>query len=234
MLKAVIFDFDGVISDTEPTHLQAFNKVLAEYNIEISGTDYYKKYLGLNDYEGFKEIARAHNLELGDEEIEDLVAQKGQVFEGLVESSSCIIEGAAEFIAMLKQNGIKMAICSGAVRSDIDAILSGMELPKFFEVIVTADDVKASKPDPAGFNMTLKKLNEKLVLSGVEGQNGKILPAECVVVEDSPWGLEAARRADMHTLAVTNSYTAQELKTAEKVADNLSKITITELQELCA
>jgi beta-phosphoglucomutase len=225
MLRAVIFDFDGVISDTEPTHLQAFNKVLAQYSIEISETEYYKDYLGLNDYEAFREMARAHNIQLCDDEIADLITQKGKIFEELVKSQSNIIEGTAEFLNMLKRNGIKMAICSGAVRSDIDVILSGTRLPDFFEVIVTADEVKESKPNPAGFNRALQKLNEK--------QDSKISPAECIVVEDSPWGLEAARKAGMHTLAVTNSYTAEELNMAEKVVAALGEVTINELQELC-
>ncbi len=225
MLKAIIFDFDGVISDTERTHLQAFNKILAKYNIEISETDYYKDYLGLNDYEGFKEMAKAHNHQLDDEEIENLMTQKGKIFEKLAKTKSNIIEGTPEFLGMLKQNGIKMAICSGAVRNDIDAILSGTGLPDFFETIITADDVKESKPDPAGFNLALQKLNEK--------QERKIQPAECIVVEDSPWGLEAANRAGMHTLAVTNSYTADELNKAEKVVTNLGEVTIDELQKLC-
>jgi beta-phosphoglucomutase len=225
MLRAVIFDFDGVISDTERTHLQAFNKILAKYNIEISEADYYKDYLGLNDYEGFKEMAGAHNLQLGDDEIADLVTQKGKIFEELAKSQSNIIEGTAEFLGMLKQNGIKMAICSGAVRSDIDAILNGTGLPDFFEAIITADNVKESKPDPAGFNLALKRLNKR--------QEKKIQPAECIVVEDSPWGLEAANRAGMHTLAVTNSYTANELNMAEKTVATLGKVTIAELRGLC-
>ena len=225
MLKAVIFDFDGVISDTERTHLQAFNKILAKYDIEISEADYCKNYLGLNDYEGFKEMAGAHNLQFGDEQIKELIVQKGKIFEELAKTKNNIIEGTAEFLNMLKQNGIKMAICSGAVRSDIDVILSGTELPDFFEAIVTADDVKESKPNPAGFNQALQKLNEK--------QDSKISPTECIVVEDSPWGLEAAQKAGMHTLAVTNSYTVEELKMAEKVTDSLSKVTIAELQKLC-
>ena len=226
MLKVVIFDFDGVISDTEPTHLEAFNMVLAKYSIEISETEYYRDYLGLNDYEAFKEMAGAHNLQLGDEEVKGLIAQKGEIFEELARTQSHIIDGTAEFLNMLKQNNVRLAICSGAVHSDIDAILSGTGLPDFFEVVVTADEVKESKPDPAGFNMTLQKLNE--------GQERKIQPAECIVVEDSPWGLQAAQKAGMHTLAVTNSYTAEELKTAEKVATNLGKVTIAELQELCS
>jgi beta-phosphoglucomutase len=226
MLKAVIFDFDGVISDTEPTHLQAFNKVLSKYKIEISQTDYYKDYLGLNDYEGFKEMAKAHNLQLDDEEIEDLITQKGKIFEELAKTESNIIEGITEFLSMLKQNNIRMSICSGAVRSDIDAILSGTGLLGFFEVIITANDVKESKPDPAGLNMTLQRLNEM--------RDNVILPTECVVVEDSPWGLEAARKAGIHTLAVTNSYPADELKKAEKSVNNLGTVTITELQEMCA
>jgi beta-phosphoglucomutase len=225
MLRVVIFDFDGVISDTERTHLQAFNQILAKYDIEISETDYYKKYLGLNDYEGFKEMSKAHNLQFGDEEIESLVTQKGKIFEELVKTNNNIIEGTAEFLCMLKQNGIIMAICSGAVRSDIDAILSGTNLSDFFEAIITADDVKQSKPDPAGFNLALKRLNER--------QEKKIQPAECIVVEDSPWGLEAAQKAGMHTLAVTNSYTADELKIAEMVVAVLGDLSVNALQKLC-
>ncbi len=226
MLRAAIFDFDGVISDTEPMHLRAFNKVLAQYGIEITETGYYKDYLGLTDYECFKTLAKANNLSFNDKDIKGLMEQKAGIFEELAETDSNIIEGAAEFLSMLKQNAIPMAICSGAMRSDIDIILKGTGLPGFFEAIVTADDVTESKPDPAGFKMALQRLNEN--------QSEKILPSECLVVEDSPWGLEAATRAGMHTLAVTTSYTADELKTAEKVTANLSEVTIAELRELCA
>jgi len=226
MLRAVIFDFDGVITDSEILHLRSFNQVLAQHNIEIATKDYYKDYLGLTDLDLLKLLVDKDLLKLDDQAIISLAEQKKQVFEKLARTEGRIIEGVRDFLEMLNQNNILMAICSGALRAEIELILDEARLRHFFEVIVSAEQVKKGKPHPEGFLLTLQKLNGKTT--------SPILASQCIAVEDSHWGLEAAKAAGMHTLAVTNSYGADQLTLAKKIVTRLDKLNIDDLQKLCA
>jgi len=226
MLRAVIFDFDGVITDSEILHLRSFNRVLAQYGVEIATKDYYKNYLGLTDLDLFKSLNNKGLLELGDRQIKNLAKQKSQVFKQLAKTEGRIIKGVRDFLEMLKQNNIPTAICSGALMTDIELVLEEARLRSFFEVIVSAEQVKKGKPNPDGFLLTLQKLNEK--------SQDVIRPSQCIVIEDSYWGLEAARAAGMHTIAVTNSYDAEQLAMAEKIVTQLGELSINDLQKLCA
>ena len=241
MLRAVIFDFDGVITDSEILHLHAFNQVLAQHSIEITKEDYYKDYLGLSDLDLLNLLVGKSLLKADAREIANLAEQKKQAFEKLAKAEGSIIEGVRDFLQMLKQNNIPMAICSGALLTEIELILEEGRLRSFFEVIVSAEQVKKGKPNPEGLLLTLQKLNSNVisaqpVLSKVEGAGiqNPILPNQCIVIEDSHWGLEAARAAGMHTVAITNSYDADQLAMAEKVVTQLSELSIGDLQHLCA
>jgi len=226
MLKAVIFDFDGVITDSEILHLRAFNRVLAEHGIKITTKDYYKDYLGLSDLDLLKLLADKGLLKLDSCRVEDIASQKKQAFEQLAKTEGRIIEGVRDFLQMLKQHNIPMAICSGALLAEIELILEQARLRLFFDVIVSAEDVKKGKPNPAGFLLTLQRLNKK--------SREPISAEQCIVIEDSHWGLEAARSAGMHAIAITNSYDAKQLSMAEKVVNKLSELTIDDLQSLCS
>ena len=232
MLRAVIFDFDGVITDSEILHLRAFNRVLAQYGIEITTKDYYKDYLGLTDFECFKLVTDKSQLQLDRQQIKNLIKQKTRIFGELAKTEGRTIEGVRDFLEMLKQNNVPMAICSGALLSEIALILEEARLRPFFAVIVSAEQVKKGKPDPEGPLLTLQKLNRIVSPAQARIQN-PILPNQCIVIEDSHWGLEAAKAAGMHTIAVTNSYDADQLAVAEKIIDHLSQMTINDLQELC-
>ena len=226
MLQAVIFDFDGVITDSEVLHLRAFNQVLAQYGIRIETKDYYRDYLGLSDADLFELMVDKGRLKVDTSQLEILLEQKKDAFEKLAGTEGRIIEGVRDFLQMLSQNNIKMAICSGALLVEIELILEEAGLRSFFEVVVAADHVKKGKPHPEGFLLTLQKLNDK-------SQN-PISAGRCIVIEDSHWGLEAAIAAKMHTIAVTNSYDADQLALAEKIVPQLDKLTINDLQQLCA
>jgi beta-phosphoglucomutase len=227
MLQAVIFDFDGVITDSEILHYRAFNKVLAGYGVEITMKDYYKTYLGLTDADCFKQLIREGLLKgrAAEQELEKLLEGKKEIFEELARTKGKIIEGVDDFLRMLGQNDIPMAICSGALLTEIELILEEARLRDFFEVIVSAEDVRAGKPSPEGFLLTLQKLND------CRGSATK--ESECVVIEDSHWGLEAAKAAGMHSIAVTNSYDADQLSLAERIVNRLSELSIGDLQQLC-
>jgi beta-phosphoglucomutase len=225
MLRAVIFDFDGVITDSEILHLRSFNQVLAQYGVEISTRDYYKEYLGLSDLDCFKALVNRKVLQKPEKGIENLAKEKTEIFEKLAKTEGKIIGGVREFLQMLHKNNIPMAICSGALLTEIELVLEQARLRSFFEVIVSAELVKKGKPSPDGFQLTLRKLNSN--------RPDAILPKQCIVIEDSHWGLTAAKAAGMHSVAVTNSYDADQLTLAEKIVTKLSELSITDLQHLC-
>jgi beta-phosphoglucomutase len=225
MLRAIVFDFDGVITDSEVLHLRSFNQVLAQYGVEISTKDYYKEYLGLSDLDCFKALVDKKVLQKPAKGIENLAKEKTEVFEKLAKTEGRIIEGVRDFLQMLSQNNIPMAICSGALLAEIELILEEARLRPFFEVIVSAEFVKKGKPSPEGFLLTLRKLNRN--------RQNAILPNQCIVIEDSHWGLEAARAAGMHSVAVTNSYDADQLTLSEKIVTKLGELSIDDLQNLC-
>ncbi len=226
MLKAVIFDFDGVITDSEILHLRAFNKVLAQLGIEISTKDYYKEYLGLTDADCFKLVAERNRRSLDCRHIKNLMAQKNKIFQELAKIEGRTIEGVPQFLQMLHRNNVPMAICSGALLAEIELILQEARLRHFFSVIVSAEDVKKGKPNPQGFLLALQRLNR--------GRPKPVRSEQCIVIEDSHWGLEAAKAAGMHALAVTNSYDADQLRLAEKIVARLDELSMEDLRQLCA
>jgi beta-phosphoglucomutase len=226
MLKAVIFDFDGVITDSEILHLRAFNKVLAQFDMEIGRKDYYTRYLGFTDSDCFNQLISDGLLKVDKSMIPELIKQKNQVFEELAKNDGKTIEGVKEFLDLLGQNKIPAAICSGALLTEIELILDEARLRRFFVTIVSAEQVRKGKPHPEGFLLTLKKLNHEF--------RYPISAEECVVIEDSIWGLQAARAAGMHSIAVTNSYEADQLKPADKIIAKLSVLTMEDLQGLCS
>lgn len=225
MLRAVIFDFDGVITDSELLHLSAFNTVLARYGIEISKQDYYKQYLGLSDADVFRLLKERDMLGPDAETREELIRRKNRAFDDLVKKGCVIMAGVRDFLEMLKSNRIPMAIFSGALMAEIELILNQSGLRHFFEQIVSAEQVKRGKPHPDGFLLALSKLNA--------AKRPAIAACQCVVIEDSQWGLNAAISAGMHTVAVTSSYSADELSMAEKIVTSLSELSIAEIEGLC-
>jgi beta-phosphoglucomutase len=238
MLKAVIFDFDGVLVDSELLHFQAFNHILSPLGVKMSKQQYYDKYLGLSDEELLGLMNKQHQLNLTEVRVRQLLREKAASFKELAVSQASIIEGVPGFLNLLHENKIPMAICSGALKPEIELILRGAGLRDYFDAIVSAEQVKKGKPDPEGFLLALKLLNKKTrppvvsepVLSGVEG----VEPKDCIVIEDSHWGLEAAKNAGMHPVAVTNSYAADYLRPADKIIENLGELTLSDLQSLCS
>jgi beta-phosphoglucomutase len=225
MLQAVILDFDGVITDSEILHFRSLNKVLARFGFKMTKKDYYQYYLGLSDLDFFKELERKGRLRFDNRQMQQVLEEKKQLYEKLAMTEGRIIEGVREFLEMLSQNNMSMAICSGALLPEINLILEGAKLNSFFEVIVSAEQIKKGKPAPDGLLLTLQKLNEK--------NENPITAGQCIVIEDSHWGLEAAEAAGMHPVAVTNSYGPEQLTPAEKVVDRLSELSMNDLQQLC-
>ncbi len=225
MLRAVIFDFDGVVTDSEILHFRAFNEILRNFGFELTKQEYYGTYLGMTDMDCYKALIGEGRLGIDVEQVPQLVEKKNVVFEKLAREEGQIIDGVRDFLEMLRENRVPTAICSGALLSEIEMILRQSDLRDYFGAIIAADHISNGKPDPEGFLLTLERLNK-------EGNQG-IKGHECVVIEDSHWGIEAARAAGMRVVAVTNTYGADELTSADAVVANLTELGISNLREIC-
>ncbi len=224
MFKAVIFDFDGVITDSEILHFRAFNKVLKKYGIKIKRKEYYKEYLGLSDKDLFSLFAQQGKIPA--EDISSLIIKKNKIFEKMARSNGHIIDGVDYFLNLLRKEDVPMTICSGALKPEIKLVLDKSGFEDYFSGIVSAEDVEKGKPDPEGFLKALEILKAKM--------RDDIKAGECVVIEDSHWGIDAANAAGMKTVAITNSYDAEKLSSADMIVRHLSELTIDNLKDICS
>lgn len=209
----VIFDFDGVIADTEMLHFEASRIVLAQRGVSLDQARYYAKYLGYSDADMAEAVARDQGRFAPDADLSDFVREfiheKGLVFERLIASGAVLFPGAPACIERLA-SVFPLGIASGAFREEIEHILTGAGLQHHFQTIVGAADAPRSKPHPAPYLEAARRLGAD--------------PSACVAIEDSRWGLDSARTAGMKTIAITHSYPAGEL-TADVIVGGLDEVT---------
>ena len=225
MLRAVIFDFDGVIANSEPLHFQAFRDVLAAKGVELTEHDYYTRYLGFDDSGAFGAISGERGLRWHSSEISELVSRKAVIFEALEMGDSVLFPGVRELIARLA-SALPLGIASGARREEIERVLEHSALRAFFRALVAAEDTLASKPAPDPYRLVVEQLGTAI--------GEELLPGECVAIEDSRWGLESASAAGLRCVGVMNSYPASELPGAELVVEGLNTLTLAMLEQLVA
>ena len=225
MLRAVIFDFNGILVDDEPIHLEMFQKVLKEEGIPLTEQDYYARYLGFDDRGAFRAVFRDNSRKLDDAALVKLIERKADYYRASIRQRTVIFPGVKELIPTLAAR-FPLAVASGALRDEIELILQSATLRKHFQVIVSANDVKEGKPQPEIFLKALDGLNRSA------GAAAPIAPSECLVVEDSREGILGAQRAGIKCLAVTNSHPAKELRSADAVVASLADVTIPFLESL--
>jgi beta-phosphoglucomutase len=202
VLRAIVFDFDGVIANSEPLHFRGYRDVLAEEGIVLSEADYYARYLGYDDVGAFEHVAAEHGLNWPPNQIRALVARKAVRLEALERDVSVLFPGAADAIRRTAAM-MPIAIASGARRDEIHRVLNREHLRSYFSAIVAAEDTPVSKPAPDPY------LRALALLAPIAGP--PLAAGDCVAIEDSRWGLESARAAGMRTVAVTTTYPAADL-----------------------
>ena len=208
--RAVVFDFDGVLADTEGLHLAAFQEVFAARGWTLDRQSYFDNYLGYEDRDLVRAFAHDQALQLGATEVETILIDKSRQYDRRVAAGSVLFSSAAPAVARLGSS-FRLAIASGSLRGEILAILRANNLDASFAVVVGADDVVRSKPAPDSYATAVARL-------GVE-------PRAAVAIEDSHWGLTAARTAGLRTIAVTTSYRPDALTLADVIVDSLDEIT---------
>ena len=221
MLQAIVFDFDGVIADSEPLHLRAYQTILAREGIELTHDDYYGRYLGFDDSGLFRALATDRGIQITDDRVDAWIDAKSAVIEELLSGQPVLFPGAAECVRALAGR-FPLAIASGALEPEIELVLKHEGLLHCFKSIASASDGVRGKPAPDLYLLAVGKLRDLMAVDA----------ASCVAIEDSKWGLEAAHKAGLRTVAVTHTYPASELRDATLVVDHLREITVAKLESL--
>lgn len=202
--KAILFDMDGVIFDNESLHMAAFRTTLSQYGHGLDNGQYMRYFAGKTDEEGFKQYFDIINEEVN---IPTIMREKTKAY---LDFASNQPTPYPDMIPLIKElsNLSELAIVTGSSRTEVDSMLRVCGLENQFSVIISADDVAHSKPNSEGYLKAADSLNVSV--------------DKCVVVEDSPSGVQAAFAAKIDCIAVTNTHSLQELKLATQVVDTLS------------
>ncbi len=212
VIHAVIFDFDGVLVDTEPLHHQAFCTVVAPHGLACDWPEYVREYIGFDDRGLFQAAFQRHQKSLADADLQTLVNAKANEFIRLAAAGVDPYPGVPDIVRNASERW-PVGLCSGALRSDIEPLLNQLGLQATFGVQVTAEDVPASKPDPTCYRLTVEKLAALL--------QTPLNATQCIAIEDTPAGVEAATGAQLRAWGVTHTHSQTELSAAERVFDSL-------------
>ena len=216
-IEAIVFDFDGVLADSEPIHLRAYQEILSPHGVALGEKEYCERYLGFDDEGAFRKIAEDYGLLFGEEEIELLMQEKTRVFQRMVSGANVLYAGATACIDRLAVKW-PLGIASGALRHEIELMLRGAGVHDTFRFIVAAGETDRTKPAPDPYLRAAE-------LHGVPA-------AACVAIEDSHWGLMSARDAGMRTIAVTHTYPRHTLTAADAIVDSLDELTVASIEAL--
>ncbi len=202
--EAVLFDMDGVILDSEPLHAAAFQATLGRHGHELSQEDYKEHFAGKTDEAGFEAYFKCINEAI---DLPMIMDEKTKKYLELASDQLVPYPGVVQLIRDLA-NHVPLALVTGSLRMEADVALKAFGITDRFKVIVAAGDISQSKPNPEGYIKAMAEL--------------KASPDQCVIVEDSPSGIQAARAAGVDSIAVTNTHAAEELRDATYVVDQLN------------
>lgn len=220
-IRGLIFDFNGVLVNDEPVHCYGFQQALKEENLHLALDEYYEKYLPYDDYNFFVNFFRDRGKTAGAERIAQLMALKSKHYFEAIGQEIPVIQSSVDFIRSIPAD-IPLAIASGAVKKEIQFILSELGLPHRFNGIIAAGDVINGKPHPEAFLKALECLRNS---------DAQMQPAQVVVFEDSYRGVASAQSAGMKCVALTTSYPADRLTDADWVVDSLESLTLEQLEQ---
>lgn len=217
MIDAVVFDFDGVLADSERLHLRALTAAFAVRGWTLTEADYFTHYLGYDDRGCIAAFAQREGLTIPADVAAQVLEDKTRRYLALLAAGDVLFPTARPCIERLAQD-VPLAIASGSLRGEIEHILSANGLRHHFQVIVGADDVLAGKPAPDSYVQAVAALG--------------VAPTRAVAIEDSPWGLQSARGAGLRTIGISTSYPKAALTDADTVIDSLDEVSLMWLRTL--
>jgi beta-phosphoglucomutase family hydrolase len=213
-IGAVIWDMDGVIADSGPYHLAAWQEIFGRRGVKFTAGDFKHSFGLRND----NIIRNTLGKGITQKEVDVIAGEKEETFRRLARGRIKPLPGALELLRSLKKEGFRMAIASSTPAENIELVTGTLDIAGCFQVIVNGHDVTRGKPDPQVFLLAAQRLGVK--------------PENCLVIEDAVAGVTAAKRAGMYCLAVTNTHSRQKLKEADLIVDTLEKVTIKDIENL--
>ena len=229
-LKAVLFDFNGVIINDESIHENIIDRLMLDENLQLKRGEFREVCLGRSDRACITELLQRRGRYLTETYLDRLLLGKAQAYQEKIDSLETlpIYAGLAEFIDKIRVSGRKMAVVSGAMRSDIELVLNRSGLAANFELIVAGDDLRASKPEPDCYLLAVELLNQKY-----PGFNLRAI--ECLALEDTFAGIEAAKKAGMQVAGVTHTYPFHMIqRQANWTVDYFADLELDRVSELCS
>lgn len=227
-LKAVLFDFNGVIINDEPIHQQLTDRILIEENLRPRPDEYRQVCLGRSDRACLNALLTSRGRVVSDSYLTGLVNRKAQAYQQELETLKKlpIYPGLDDLIFKFRAAQLKMAVVTGAVRSEVELVLNRANIAEQFTVIVAGDEIKVSKPEPDGYLLAVERLNQLY-------PNLNLKPSECLAIEDTPTGIQAAKRAGVPVVGVAHTYPMHMLqRQANWVVDYLSDLEVERVQQL--
>jgi beta-phosphoglucomutase len=223
MLRAVVFDFDGVLVDSEPLHYRALAASLRDEGIAIGEDEYYARYAAYDDRTAIRLALEQHGTPFDASRVDRTARRKSSLFDDLIPGIP-FFPGARELVRALARE-VPLAIASGALRSEIERILAAGGLRESFRAVVGAEDVARTKPDPMPYASAVARLAHDAP---------GLRPEDCVAFEDTMAGIASARTAGLKVVGVTNTYPAGKLGAAHRVVASLAGIARADLDALFA
>jgi beta-phosphoglucomutase len=220
-MRAAIFDFDGVLVDSEPLHYRAMRDSLLPEGITIDEEEYTRVYLAYDDRGALRRALEEHGVPFDLDRLDLVARRKASIFQAML-SDIPLFPGVRDLLSALAAE-VPVAIASGALRTEIESILTSAGIRALFRAVVGADDVSQGKPHPEPY---LTAMN-RIVASAPD-----LKPEECVVVEDSPPGIAAGLAAGMKVVAVSNSYPHSALAAAHHIVESLADVRPSDLRAL--
>ena len=200
-LKAILFDFNGVIINDEPIHQELIDQVLLKENLRPIGAEYRELCLGKSDRSCLRDILASRGRVVNDDYLDSLIKGKSEVYqERLAQLETLpIYPDLKNCLQQIKQQGLLIGLVSGALRSEIELVLQRAGISQCFHVIVAGDDLQASQPEPDGYLLALDKFREKYPQLDLQ-------PGNFLVIEDTLVGIQAAKQAGMQVVGVAHTY----------------------------
>ena len=227
MLKAVLFDFNGVIINDEPIHQELINEILIGENLLPLGSEFAELCLGRSDRVCFRNVLTRRNRQVTEEYLTKLINKKASLYRERLEKLEKlpIYEEIYSFLERVKARDLQIGLVTGAIRSEVESILQRVGLGDYFSVIVTGDEISTSKPQPDGYLLAVERFNRW-------NFNLQLQPQECLVIEDTFVGCEAAKRAGMQVVGIAHTYPFHFMQRVSNWAiDNFSQLDLDRVEE---
>jgi HAD superfamily hydrolase (TIGR01509 family) len=228
VLKAILFDFNGVIINDESIHQESIAEILLRENLRPEPSEFSDRCIGKRDRDCLKAMLDSRGRVVSDEYLSKLIISKSEVYrQKLADREKLpIYPEIAEYLAKLSEQDLIIGLVTGAGRAEVEMILQRAEIAKYFTIIVAGDDVSLGKPDPEGYLLAVELLNQK-------DPNLNLEPLQCLAIEDSYPGIEAAKKAGMQVVGIANTYPLHMLqRRANWTVDYLSQIELDRVERI--